>query len=327
MSAPTDKDRYRFEQNVFKVSREKKDIKKALEEWELVDHKINEDKNEKFHCICNSRPWKEQYFYYNPFTKFPIFVGSACAEKFKKHAKPGMGNAAARDMLKDILKGMTAEEKLQYKDIANILAYCRGVIDSLVEHIEQKLRAGTPLALEQLIECLTGILERQEQLYLPSQHIASLLQRLKDRLQYLEIQAAALEAEAAVRRAKEAEEAAAKKVKHEAFLAAIAARRQKEAEETEARRAEQERKLQMERERLAEQTARYERERKERQQREEAARKERLRQEEEEQRRVYAANWQRLSSQEEEAARILQDHGSKRAYYEALAQAVAAKKK
>jgi flagellar biosynthesis GTPase FlhF len=314
MSAPKDKDRYRFEQNVFKVSREKKDIKKALEEWELVDHKFNDDPTKKFQCICNSHPWKDQSTYYNPFTQLPVWVGSECAKKFKKHAKPGMKNGAAQSMFKDILTGMTADEKLQYKDIANILAYCQGVIDSLVAHVEEKLLEGIPVALEQLIECLTGIYQRQQELYLPAQHIASLLQRLKDRLRVLEIQALALAAEEAVRRQKEAEEAAARKAKHEAFLAEAAARRQKEAEEAEARKAEEERRLQQ----VAEQAAKYKREREERERQQRAERAERERKEQAEraarQQRIYEDNMERIQRAKEVIADVLDEHGTEDAY-------------
>jgi hypothetical protein len=274
------KDRYRLGPNLFKLSREKKDIQKALEEWELVNHELNEDKNKKFHCICNSWPWAKKDTYYNPFTKNVIEVGSGCSDKFKKHAKPAMSNAAARDMLNDIMRWMTAAEKLEYTDIANMLAYCQNAIQNLVAHVDAKLRDGTPLALQQLIECLTGILQRQEELYLPTENIATLLQKLKARLVHLEEQAAA----AAAAREQEAAKQAKRQAEHEAWLqsqkVAAEERAAREAAEAEAREAaaavrrerEATERKQREAEREAERREREENEAKERQERQERMR-------------------------------------------------------
>lgn len=317
--AESKKDRYRLGPNLFKLSREKKDIEKALEEWELVNHELNDDKDKKFHCICNSWPWKEKDTYYNPFTKNVIEVGSACSDKFKKHAKPAMSNPAAQDMLSEIMKAMSSAEKLEYTDIANMLAYCQNAIQNLVAHVDAKLRDGTPLALTQLIDCLSGILHRQEELYLPTENIATLLQKLKARLAYLEEQAAIRAAALAAAEAVEAAERARLKLAEET-------RRQREEEARIAYQAEKER-LRLEKLKREEEAARKRAEEAE-EYRKRANALLRAKQEREwaEELEIVKRGETRLKHQKETANAILETHGSEDAYLLALREELAAKK-
>ena len=112
MSAETNTARYKFEQNILKVSVSKL-LTDAIGEW---DFREVEQTPENAKCICQHTLHKEIHYYQNTKNGNVIGVGQDCAKKFRFLQKTRSNNGVLREIW-NLLKG-------EYNKIENIFLYC-----------------------------------------------------------------------------------------------------------------------------------------------------------------------------------------------------------
>ena len=122
---------YKFQENLFKLSEEKTDLKKAIAEWQYVT--MNTLKKGEHICICGNKSIIYFHLFFNTKTTKMIYTGEVCAKKFG--LKIGQGNGMNADFKEFIMQNPAVYTSL------NDLTYSEDVRKKFIEYITRQVAA------------------------------------------------------------------------------------------------------------------------------------------------------------------------------------------
>ena len=138
--------RYKFEENIFKLS-ETKEVAKLHDEWEF----INNDERDDGHCICNRKITHVNYFYNIKTNKY-IMVGDSCKDKLcLKIIKKG-GVKRYIDKLMN--------NKGEYLEILDMIQYSNDTMLKIYQYFEDIAITNDIIMLNRIINVLKDILRK-----------------------------------------------------------------------------------------------------------------------------------------------------------------------
>ena len=128
---------YKFQENLFKLSEEKADLKKAIAEWQYVA--MNALKKGEHICICGNKSVIYFYLFFNTKSTKMIYTGGECAKRFG--LKIGQGNRMNADFKHFIMQNPAVYTTL------NDLTYSEDVRKKFIEYITREVSAMADLTL------------------------------------------------------------------------------------------------------------------------------------------------------------------------------------
>lgn len=128
---------YKFQENLFKLSEEKTDLKKAITEWQYVV--MNVLKKGEHICICGNKSIIYFHLFFNTKSTKMIYTGRECAKKFG--LKIGQGNGMNADFKEFIMQNPAVYTTL------NDLTYSEDVRKKFIEYITREVSAMTDLTM------------------------------------------------------------------------------------------------------------------------------------------------------------------------------------
>ena len=128
---------YKFQENLFKLSEEKNDLKKAIAEWQYVA--MNALKKGEHICICGNKSVIYFHLFFNTKTTKMIYTGEVCAKRFG--LKIGQGNGMNVDFKEFIMQNPAVYTTL------NDLTYSEDVRKKFIEYITREVAAMTDLTM------------------------------------------------------------------------------------------------------------------------------------------------------------------------------------
>ena len=123
---------YKFQENLFKLSEEKTDLKKAIAEWQYVV--MNVLKKGEHICICGNKSIIYFHLFFNTKSTKMIYTGETCAKKFG--LKIGQGNG----MMNVDFKEFIMQNPAVYTTL-NDLTYSEDVRKKFIEYITREVAA------------------------------------------------------------------------------------------------------------------------------------------------------------------------------------------
>jgi len=127
---------YKFQDNLFTLSEEKVDIKKAIAEWQYVT--MNTLKKGEHVCICGNKNIIYFHLFFNKKSTKMIYTGETCAKKFGLNI--GQGNG----MMNTDFKEFIMQNPAVYITL-NDLTYSEDVRKKFIEYITREVAAMTDL--------------------------------------------------------------------------------------------------------------------------------------------------------------------------------------
>jgi hypothetical protein len=165
---------YKFQENLFKLSEEKTDLKKAIAEWQYVT--MNTLKKGEHICICGNKSIIYFHLFFNTKTTKMIYTGEVCAKKFG--LKIGQGNGMNADFKEFIMQNPAVYTTL------NDLTYSEDVRKKFIEYITREVAAMTDLTMAyKRVQDLVNIFKSYNYTFV---ELEQLCQQIKEKIEQKE---------------------------------------------------------------------------------------------------------------------------------------------